>query len=59
MQALGIVDLADEAADVGFGLRERPVLLQVHLLALQRLEEALGPGILCAGRGTFPEDSAS
>jgi len=46
MQPLGIVDLVDEAADVGFGLRERPVQLQVHLLVLQRLEEALCLGIL-------------
>ena len=46
MQPLGVVDVLDEAADVGHGLCERPVLLQVDFLALQGLEEALGLGIL-------------
>src|SRR5829696_504013 len=46
MQALGIVDIGDEPPEADLGLRKRSVLLQIHLLALERLEEAFGLGIL-------------
>src|SRR5215218_4532932 len=46
MQALGIVDIGDEPPEAALSLFERAVLLHIHLLALERLEEALGLGVL-------------
>ena len=62
MQALGIVDIGDEPPEADLSLHERAVLLQIHLLALERLEEALGLGVLGAGTGppvTFVRCDAS
>lgn len=46
MQPLGVVDVADELAQVHLGISECLVVVQVHLLAFERLEEALGLGIV-------------
>src|SRR5919112_214836 len=57
VQPLGVVDVRDEVADAALGLGERFVLVQVDLLALERLEEALGRGVLirvAGGRHTHP-----
>jgi hypothetical protein len=53
VQTLGVVHVVDEPGEVALRVRERPVLLEVHLLGLEGLEERLGPGVLVrvAGAG--------
>src|SRR6266542_3067778 len=46
MQPLGVVHVLDEAAEVRLGFCEGLVVLQVHLLMLERAEEALSLGVL-------------
>ena len=46
MQALPIIDVLDEAGEILLGLREGLILLQVHLLPFQGLEETLRAGVV-------------
>ena len=46
MQPVGVGDVSDEPSQVLLGLLERPVVVEGDLLSLERLEEALGFGIL-------------
>jgi hypothetical protein len=46
VKQLEMVHVVDEAATLGLGVGERVVLVEVNLLTLQRLEEALGLGMV-------------
>ena len=46
MQPLCVVDIFDESSQVRLGVVERLVVVQVHLLPLERFEETLDFGIV-------------
>jgi len=46
MEALGVVDIGDEPTQAALGVLERLGVVERHLLALERREEALGLGIV-------------
>ena len=46
MQPLRIVNVPDKPSEIRFGVGERLVVVELHLLPFQRLEETLGFGII-------------
>ncbi len=46
MQSLLVIDGLNELPQVGLSIRKRLILFQIHLLVFERLEEALGFGMV-------------
>src|SRR6266849_10416657 len=59
MQALAVVHLIDEVRDGGADLLAVAILLQIHLLALERLHETLGLGVVVGIAGAAHADEES